>query len=57
MALKAKSTPTLSHNNNTSKNAQQLCASAALMANNLGAAAVLAYTRRGNMAAFLSRCR
>jgi hypothetical protein len=35
----------------------QLCASAALMANNLGAVAILAYTRRGNMAQFLSRCR
>lgn len=35
----------------------QLCASAALMANNLGAVAILAYTRRGNMASFLSRCR
>ncbi|GBF95398.1 pyruvate kinase isozyme chloroplastic [Raphidocelis subcapitata] len=36
---------------------EELCASAALMANNLGAVAILAYTRRGNMAAFLSRCR
>lgn len=36
---------------------EELCASATLIANNLGAVAILAYTRRGNMAQFLSRCR
>lgn len=36
---------------------EELCASAALMANSLKAAAVFCYTRRGFMASFLSRCR
>lgn len=36
---------------------EELCASAAAMANNLGASAIFVYTRRGYMANFLSRCR
>ena len=36
---------------------EELCASAASMANNLNAAAIFVYTRRGYMASFLSRCR
>ena len=36
---------------------EELCASAALMANNLHARAIFVYTRRGYMANFLSRCR
>jgi pyruvate kinase len=36
---------------------EELCASAALMANSLKAAAIFVYTRRGYMASFLSRCR
>ncbi len=36
---------------------EELCASAATMANNLGARAIFVYTRRGYMANFLSRCR
>ena len=36
---------------------EELCQSATTMANNLGAAAIFAYTRRGYMANFLSRCR
>ena len=36
---------------------EELCASAATMANNLGARAIFVYTRRGYMASFLSRCR
>ena len=36
---------------------EELCASAASMANNLGARAIFVYTRRGYMANFLSRCR
>lgn len=36
---------------------EELCASAASMANNLGARAIFVYTRRGYMAQFLSRCR
>lgn len=36
---------------------EELCASAATMANNLNAAAIFVYTRRGYMANFLSRCR
>ena len=36
---------------------EELCASAATMANNLDAAAIFVYTRRGYMANFLSRCR
>jgi len=36
---------------------EELCASAALMANSLRAAAIFVYTRRGYMASFLSRCR
>jgi hypothetical protein len=35
----------------------QICASAALMANKLEAAAIFVFTRRGYMAHFLSRCR
>lgn len=35
----------------------QVCASAALMANKLEAAAIIVFTRRGYMAHFLSRCR
>ncbi len=34
-----------------------MCASAALMANRLDAAAIFVFTRRGYMAHFLSRCR
>eukprot|EP00891_Asterochloris_glomerata_P007380 jgi/Astpho2/7380/e_gw1.00114.32.1_t len=36
---------------------EELCASAATMANNLNARAIFVYTRRGYMANFLSRCR
>ena len=36
---------------------EELCASAAAMANALGAAAIFVYTRRGYMANFLSRQR
>ena len=36
---------------------EELCQSASTMANQLGAAAIFAYTRRGYMANFLSRCR
>ncbi|CAL8462457.1 g1990 [Coccomyxa elongata] len=36
---------------------EELCASAAQMANNLNARAIFVYTRRGYMANFLSRCR
>lgn len=36
---------------------EELCASAASMANNLGVRAIFVYTRRGYMASFLSRCR
>lgn len=36
---------------------EELCMSASTMANALGAAAIFAYTRRGYMANFLSRCR
>ena len=36
---------------------EQLCASAAAMANALDASAIFVYTRRGYMANFLSRCR
>lgn len=36
---------------------EELCASAAAMANNLNARAIFVYTRRGYMANFLSRCR
>eukprot|EP00884_Botryococcus_braunii_P014952 jgi/Botrbrau1/23458/Bobra.106_1s0014.1 len=36
---------------------EELCASAAQMANNLNAAAIFCYTRRGYMAGFLSRLR
>jgi len=36
---------------------EELCASAAAMANNLGARAIFVFTRRGYMANFLSRCR
>ena len=36
---------------------EELCASAATMANHLNAAAIFVYTRRGYMANFLSRCR
>jgi pyruvate kinase len=36
---------------------EELCASAALMANSLRASAIFVYTRRGFMASFLSRCR
>ncbi|WIA37757.1 hypothetical protein OEZ86_014633 [Tetradesmus obliquus] len=36
---------------------EEICASAALMANRLGAAAIFVFTRRGYMANFLSRCR
>lgn len=36
---------------------EELCASASVMANNLGASAIFVYTRRGYMANFLSRCR
>jgi pyruvate kinase len=36
---------------------EELCASAASMANSLGARAIFVYTRRGYMANFLSRCR
>lgn len=36
---------------------EELCASAAQLASNLGAAAIFVYTRRGYMANFLSRCR
>ena len=36
---------------------EELCASAAHMANNLHARAIFVYTRRGYMANFLSRCR
>ena len=39
------------------REAEELCASAASMANNLGAAAIFVYTRRGYMANFASRCR
>ncbi len=36
---------------------EELCASAAHLANNLHARAIFVYTRRGYMANFLSRCR
>lgn len=36
---------------------EEICASAASMANSLGARAIFVYTRRGYMANFLSRCR
>ena len=36
---------------------EELCASAATMANHLNARAIFVYTRRGYMANFLSRCR
>ncbi len=36
---------------------EELCASASVMANALGASAIFVYTRRGYMANFLSRCR
>ena len=36
---------------------EELCASAASLANNLNARAIFVYTRRGYMANFLSRCR
>ena len=36
---------------------EELCASAAHMANHLNARAIFVYTRRGYMANFLSRCR
>lgn len=36
---------------------EELCASAAALANNLGARAIFVFTRRGYMANFLSRCR
>ena len=36
---------------------EELCASAAHLANNLNARAIFVYTRRGYMANFLSRCR
>lgn len=39
------------------RTSEELCASAATMANNLGARALFVYTRRGYMANFLSRCR
>ncbi|KAK9843289.1 hypothetical protein WJX74_009903 [Apatococcus lobatus] len=39
------------------RTSEELCASAATMANNLGARAIFVFTRRGYMANFLSRCR
>lgn len=36
---------------------EEICASAATIANNLEASAIFAFTRRGNMASLLSRCR
>ena len=39
------------------RGSEELCASAATMANNLNARAIFVYTRRGYMANFLSRCR
>jgi pyruvate kinase len=43
--------------NSDGRVSEELCASAALMANSLRCAAVFVYTRRGYMASFLSRCR
>lgn len=39
------------------RTSEEVCASAAMLANNLKAAAIFVYTRRGYMAQFLSRCR